>query len=654
MSEFNKILIANRGEIAVRIIRTAKNMGYYTVAVYSDADTHALHVQLADEAVHIGPSPVGESYLRIDNIIAAAKASGADAIHPGYGFLSENSDFAAACEENGICFIGPPAQAIELMGSKRQAKLAVEKAGVATVPGYDGAQQDIATLARHAAQIGTPLMIKASAGGGGRGMRLVEDLSQVEADLNSARSEAEHAFGNGELILERAVINPRHIEIQIFADQQGDCIHLGERDCSVQRRHQKVVEEAPSPFVSPALRKDMGAAAVKVAQLCNYVGAGTVEFLVDAEENFYFLEMNTRLQVEHPVTEMITHLDLVEWQLRIAAGEPLPLQQDQITLDGHAIEVRLYAEDAYQNFLPQTGRVHLWHTEPQHGVRVDSGVQSGTLISPFYDPMLAKIIAHGKDRATAIRKLDRALGNSVVLGTETNKPFLRQLITHNQFKSGHATTGFIAEHPADWLPANARDEQSGACLAAALLHSCGNHSGIDGTTRITLRGRRQSHLIRVEGDRVLTVTCGDRCQHIELHRNGPRATVRLHSVGQPLVSRIVYYHIDDQTLYKTLYLDNGFTAQQFVDITHAPPDKAAHKGSGKVLAPMDGNLMTIQVQPGDKVKQGDIVAVVEAMKMEHPLRATVSGQVEKVVAQHGDQLKARQLILLITEENNPE
>ncbi|MCK5789203.1 MAG: ATP-grasp domain-containing protein, partial [Ketobacter sp.] len=552
-------------------------------------------------------------------------------------------------------FVGPKSETIRGMGDKIAAIKSMKAAGVPCVPGSDGPlDNDYEAIKEMASDIGYPVIIKASGGGGGKGMRVVERADELEKSIKLTRQEAAAAFNNDVVYMEKYLGTPRHVEIQILADTHGHAIHLGERDCSMQRRHQKVVEEAPSPFVSPALRKDMGAAAVKVAQLCNYVGAGTVEFLVDADENFYFLEMNTRLQVEHPVTEMITHLDLVEWQLRIAAGEPLPLQQDQIALDGHAIEVRLYAEDAYQNFLPQTGRVHLWHTEPQHGVRVDSGVQSGTLISPFYDPMLAKIIAHGKDRATAIRKLDRALGNSVVLGTETNKPFLRQLITHNQFKSGHATTGFIAEHPADWLPANARDEQSGACLAAALLHSCGNHSGIDGTTRITLRGRRQSHLIRVEGDRVLTVTCGDRCQHIELHRNGPRATVRLHSVGQPVVRRTVYYHIDDQTLYKTLYLDNGFTALQFVDITHAPPDKAAHKGSGKVLAPMDGNLMTIQVQPGDKVKQGDIIAVVEAMKMEHPLRATVSGQVEKVVAQHGDQLKARQLILLITEENNPE
>lgn len=655
MTEFNKILIANRGEIAVRVIRTAKQMGYYTVAVFSDADANALHVQLADEAVHIGPSTVADSYLRIDAIIAAAKATGADAIHPGYGFLSENCDFAAACEANGICFIGPPSAAIKLMGSKRLSKLAVEKAGVPTIPGYDGADQDLTTLVKEASRIGPPLMIKASAGGGGRGMRLVDDLSLVETEINSARSEAQNAFGSGELILERAVLKPRHIEVQIFADQHGSCVYLGERDCSVQRRHQKVVEEAPSPFMTAELRQLMGEAAVKVARLCDYVGAGTVEFLVDDEANFYFLEMNTRLQVEHPVTEMITHQDLVAWQLRVAAGEPLPLQQDQIELTGHAIEVRLYAENAYQDFLPQTGNVHLWQTEVLDGVRIDAGIQSGSVVSPYYDSMLAKIITYGQDRNTAIRKLDRALANSVLLGTQTNKRFLRQLITHPQFKAGAATTGFIADNQGDWYPVTATEEAFSACLAAALQHiknlaHANLTHGIGHRSRITLQGDQQQHRITVSGQSLLTVQGSDICYQMQITIHNQKAQMQISVDGKPSIRRTVYFHVESQTL----YLDDGQNTQEFADISHAPADKSAQKGSGKVLAPMDGNLISIQVQPGDPVKQGDIVAIVEAMKMEHQLRATVNGQVDRIEAMIGDQLKARQLILLINEEKTPE
>ncbi len=648
MTEFTKILIANRGEIAVRVITTARKMGYSTVAVYSDADANALHVQEADEAVHIGPSPVGESYLKIDNIIAAAQASGADAIHPGYGFLSENSAFAAACEENGICFIGPPSPAIELMGSKRQSKLAVEQAGVPTVPGYDGADQNTDTLAREAERIGTPLMIKASAGGGGRGMRLVEDLAQIRGELQSARSEADNAFGSGELILEKAIINPRHIEVQIFADQQGNCVYLWERDCSVQRRHQKVVEEAPSPFVDDQLRRTMGEAAVQVAKLCDYVGAGTVEFLVDETGAFYFLEMNTRLQVEHPVTELITGQDLVEWQLRIAAGEPLPLTQDKIELHGHAIEVRLYAEDAYQNYLPQTGPVHLWQNETLPGVRVDSGIQSGSQISPFYDPMLAKIIAHGPDRVTAIRKLDRALRHTVLLGTQTNRGFLRQLIGHPQFKAGQATTAFISQHQDHWQPISSADSYAHyAIIAAALLHSANTTDAPGTRSRFILKQGETQSQCRVTGGDILTVSTPDETVQLKISAEGHQARVTELRPDHLPITRTLYYFIDDQLI----HLDDGQNTCCFEDVTHAPSAKAAGKGSGQVVAPMDGNLLAIQVQPGESVKQGDIVAIVEAMKMEHQLRASVSGSVAKIEAKVGDQLKARQLILLINEEN---
>ena len=402
---FSKILIANRGEIAVRVMRTAKALGYQTVAVYSVADAQALHVQTADEAVCIGESKVSESYLNVAKILQAALLTGADAIHPGYGFLSENAEFARACQQAGITFIGPTPDAIELMGSKRLSKIAMLDAGVPCIPGYEGAEQSLEFLAQQGQVIGFPLMVKASAGGGGRGMRLVESAADLPAALATARSEAENAFGSGELILERAVIAPRHVEVQVFGDTHGNVVYLFERDCSIQRRHQKVVEEAPCPVMTEPLRQRMGEAAVAAAQSCQYVGAGTVEFLLDADHHFYFLEMNTRLQVEHPVTELITGLDLVEWQLRVANGEPLPLQQDQLKLKGHAVEVRLYAEDPSQQFLPQTGSVLLWQPAGAEGsatkcsdshlpnVRIDHGMTTQGEVSPYYDPMIAKIIA---------------------------------------------------------------------------------------------------------------------------------------------------------------------------------------------------------------------------------------------------------------------
>ena len=406
---FSKILIANRGEIACRVMRTARDLGYRTVAVYSDADADALHVREADEAVRIGPPPVSESYLDARAIIEAAKRVGADAVHPGYGFLSENDGFASACQDAGLVFIGPTPDAIRAMGNKAAAKRLMIEAGVPCVPGYQGADQSDATLAAEAQRIGCPIMVKAAAGGGGRGMRLVTRLEDFADAVSTARSEAQNAFGSGELILEKAVVDARHVEVQVFGDAHGHVIHLGERDCSAQRRHQKVIEEAPSPAVSPALREKMGAAAVAAAKAISYRGAGTVEFLLGADGEFYFLEMNTRLQVEHPVTEEITGLDLVEWQLRVAAGEPLPLKQEDVRLDGHAIEVRLYAESPEKNFLPQSGTVFEWRPAEGKGVRVDHGIRSGQEISPFYDPMIAKVIAHGRTREEARRRLVRAL-----------------------------------------------------------------------------------------------------------------------------------------------------------------------------------------------------------------------------------------------------
>jgi len=646
MTDFSKILIANRGEIAVRIIHTARNLGYRTVAVYSDADQDALHVQLADEAVHIGPAPVTESYLNIDRILAAARATDAQAIHPGYGFLSENPAFAAACTEQGICFIGPSASAIELMGCKRQSKLAVQQAAVPTVPGYNGNDQSPATLTREAQRIGTPLIIKAAAGGGGRGMRLVQDLATIATDLNSARSEAQNAFGSGELILEKAILNPRHIEIQIFADQHGNCVYLGERDCSVQRRHQKVIEEAPSPLLDPQLRHTMGQAAVTVARLCHYVGAGTVEFLVTPEGDFYFLEMNTRLQVEHPVTELITGQDLVEWQLRIAAGEPLPLQQDQIELQGHAIEVRLYAEDPYRNYLPQTGPVHLWQTPNTTGIRVDSGIQSGSQISPFYDPMLAKIIAYGPDRDTALRRLQRALDDTILLGTTSNRRFLRQLLEHEQFKSGNASTDFIQQHQDCWQSVTLAQQQTAAAMAAALLHQSRQPGPLQSSSRIQLATttNENAFICTVTGTRRLTVNCNDLQLQLEISLQPPLARITEFSQHAPTIQRQLHYLISDDSL----YLDNGDDAFHFADITHAPAVKTAQKGSGKIVSPMDGCLLAVRCKQGDQINSGDVVAVVEAMKMEHQIKAETDGIVQNIDVAPGQQLKARQQIMLIS------
>ncbi len=441
MTRFTSILVANRGEIACRVIRTARAQGYRTVAVYSDADARAPHVQMADAAVHIGASPVHESYLVQDTIIAAARSSGAEAIHPGYGFLSENAVFAQACVDAGLVFIGPSPDAIHLMGNKAEAKRRMIAAGVPCVPGYEGEDQSDAVLLRAGAGIGTPLMVKAAAGGGGRGMRLVHNIDELANAIKLARAEASSAFGNGDLILEKAIVRPRHVEVQVFGDSHGTIVHMGERDCSVQRRHQKVVEEAPCPVMTDALRDAMGKAAVAAARSIDYCGAGTVEFLLDESGTFYFLEMNTRLQVEHPVTELITGLDLVALQLQVAQGEPLGLSQDDITLTGHAIEVRLYTEDPTQDFLPMSGPVDLWSPPHGSGIRVDSGICSGQDISPFYDPMVAKIIASGPTREIARLRLIEALHETVLFGPRHNRDFLVACLEKDSFAAGRGHHG---------------------------------------------------------------------------------------------------------------------------------------------------------------------------------------------------------------------
>lgn len=626
MPAFSKILIANRGEIACRIQRTAQALGYRTVAVYSDADTDALHVQMADEAVHIGPAPVHQSYLNTEAILAAAQLTGADAIHPGYGFLSENPDFARACQQATLTFIGPSAEAIELMGSKRLSKLAMLDAGVPCIAGYQGSAQDDATLQQEAERIGFPLMIKASAGGGGRGMRLVHQREQLLEQLRTARSEAMNAFGSDELILEQALIDPRHVEVQLFGDSHGNLIYLGERDCSIQRRHQKVIEEAPCSVMTADLRQTMGEAALKAGRAVNYVGAGTVEFLLDRNGQFYFLEMNTRLQVEHPVTEMITGLDLVDWQLQIAAGQPLPLTQSQVTLTGHAMEVRLYAEDPAQGFLPQTGDVLRW--EPAPGVRIDHGLLEGQTVSPFYDPMLGKIIAHGASREEARRKLLRAVEDSVLLGVATNQRLLIDLLKHPDFINGDFSTGLIAEHFSVISQQTAIAEQLSLAAALFYQHSANQHpqtlarwrntASVPATYRLEVNG--QLHSVSVDD---LQLTTDGR--HASLVINGIR--------------RRIAYHLDGNRLWLP-----GLTV---TDRTQQVASRQADASSGTVQAPMDGAIVDIRVCVGEAVSKGQLLLVLEAMKMEHPLKAGIDGTVKEMRVMTGDQVRNRQVLLEI-------
>ncbi|QOU03531.1 acetyl/propionyl/methylcrotonyl-CoA carboxylase subunit alpha [Pseudomonas fluorescens] len=639
MPQLTKILIANRGEIACRIQRTAQAMGYRTVAVYSDADAQALHVQMADEAVHIGPAPVQQSYLNIPAILAAAEKTGADAIHPGYGFLSENPDFARACRDAGLIFIGPSVEAIELMGSKRLSKLAMLEAGVPCIAGYQGSAQDDATLQAQAQRIGYPLMIKASAGGGGRGMRLVHYPASLLDNLHTARSEARNAFGSDELILEQALIDPRHVEIQLFGDSHGNLVYLGERDCSIQRRHQKIIEEAPCPVMTPELRQAMGEAALKAGRAVNYVGAGTVEFLLDRNGRFYFLEMNTRLQVEHPVTELITGLDLVDWQLQVAAGLPLPLLQSQVTLSGHAMEVRLYAEDPAQGFLPQTGEVLRW--EPTPGIRIDHGLCTGEKISPFYDPMLGKLIAHGATREEARRKLLRAVQDTVLLGVASNQRLLADLLGHPGFIQGDVSTGFIAKHFSPIPPVTANAEQ--IALAAALFYQRSaaehrrdlagwrNNATVPCTYQLSVNDAVHHVTLSVLADHRLHI---DGVDIQDLRTDGRWATLVINGIRRRLA-----YHLDGAHAW--------LPGVSVVDRTQQVASRQTQANSGTLKAPMDGAIVDVRVQAGDCVSKGQLLLVLEAMKMEHPLKAGMDGVIKDVQVIAGDQVRNRQVLLEI-------
>ncbi|MCU4554490.1 acetyl/propionyl/methylcrotonyl-CoA carboxylase subunit alpha [Acinetobacter nosocomialis] len=643
--KFSKILVANRGEIAVRVMQTAKAMGYQTVAVYSDADRNARHVQEADEAVYIGASKVSESYLSIIKIIDACKKTGADAVHPGYGFLSENTDFAQACTDNQITFIGPTASAIELMGSKRLSKIAMIEAGVPCVPGYEGDRQDLEYLAAQAEQIGFPIMVKASAGGGGRGMRLVQQASELVEALQTARSEAENAFGSGELILEKAVIAPRHVEIQIFGDTHGNYVYLFERDCSIQRRHQKVVEEAPCPVMTPELRQQMGEAAVAAAKACAYVGAGTVEFLLDASGAFYFLEMNTRLQVEHPVTELITGLDLVEWQLRVANGEHLPLKQQELTLNGHAIEVRLYAEDPRQDFLPQTGKVLRWKPATLPNVRIDHGMLATDEVSPFYDPMVAKVIAYGKTRQDAIRLLARAVDDSVLLGVNSNKQFLVNLLRHPVVVTGDTNTAFIQQHFQNDPSLHHQVLSLETLAIAAALFSQNKvtavwQTGLGVPLPLKLQIADQQIQLQVSSvNNTFTVQFCDQSVCIDvLERTSEQLVYLIDDVR-----RRVQYVLDSDQLY--LDRDNGNIVIR--NVTYAAPEATDVAGDGKIRAPMDGAVVNILVNKGDQVVKGQTLLILEAMKIQQQIKADVDGVVEDVLGQQGQQVKKRQMLFTL-------
>lgn len=654
MNRFDSVLVANRGEIALRIMRSARALGYRTIAVYSQADAQAPHVYAADEAVHIGGAPPRDSYLNIDHVLEAARRTGAGAIHPGYGFLSENPDFARACAREGIVFVGPSLQAIELMGNKAAAKRRMLEAGVPCIPGYQGEDQSEAVLLAAAQEIGLPVMVKAASGGGGRGMRLVRAASELSSALDAARSEAQNAFGNGDLILEKAVLQPRHVEVQVFGDEQGHHIHLGERDCSVQRRHQKVIEEAPCPVMTDALRDAMGAAAVAAAQSIDYVGAGTVEFLLDGSGEFYFLEMNTRLQVEHPVTERVTGLDLVALQLRVAQGEALPLEQNAVSLRGHALEVRLYAEDVYQDFLPASGRVLRWSPPTGEGVRVDAGIGSGQDVSPFYDPMLAKIIAHGRDREEARRRLLRALEDTVLLGLPNNRQFLMDALQRPAFINCEATTAFIEEQ----FPAGPPTVEPGSevlCCAALLQFVAAHEHALARCVHAdadpgVLRSTRPHPLHFHYGDRELTlerrgdadflaVIDGDSCAMTLLECADGQARIDVQGVQLPLE----FAH-RDEAIVELLCRGQLFVLENALALAAA--GKAA-AGSGAVAAPMHGSLMRLLVAEGHRVSQGDELAVMEAMKMEHRLLAGVDGVVKAVLAAEGQQVAAGAVLLEI-------
>ena len=653
-----KLLIANRGEIARRIVRTAHRMGIATVAVYSDADANALHVREATQAVHIGPAPAAESYLDVARLLDAAARSGADAVHPGYGFLSENADFADAVRAAGLTFVGPPAAAMRAMGLKDGAKAVMKKAGVPVTPGYQGDDQSLVRLERAAAAIGFPLLIKAVAGGGGKGMRAVHARGDFAEALLAAQREAGRAFGNDGVLLEKLIARPRHVEVQVFADAAGNVVHLFERDCSLQRRHQKVIEEAPAPGLSDRLRHTLGVAACAAATAIAYEGAGTVEFILDldavdkaGDPAFYFMEMNTRLQVEHPVTEAITGFDLVEWQLRVARGEMLPASQAAITSTGHAVEARLYAEDPDSGFLPSTGtltRVRFPGTArfAAGSPRIDSGVETGSEISVFYDPMIAKVIAYGPDRAAAIDGLVAALDGCVVDGVKTNRAFLARLVDHPAFRSGEIDTGFLARHEMDLRPAEGVSDD--AVVVAALATAPAMPAAPTlferlGDWRLNLPARRYVDLFKPDGERVALTVTGAVIDGLPAV-SGEAASTPLTATGRFTGDVTFTADIAGRRVDAVVVRDGDTIEVRIAGIAarlslRAPRTAAAEAGGdGRITAPMPGRVLALDVSVGQTVAAGDRLLVLEAMKMEHRLTAKLAGMVSAVHVAEGDQV----------------
>lgn len=634
MRTLQRLLIANRGEIACRIMRTAKAMGIETVAIHSLADAQAMHVCLADYAINLGGNTPEESYLQIERIIAAAQSTGADAIHPGYGFLAENADFARAVDAAGLVFIGPPASAIEAMGSKSAAKSLMEQAGVPLVPGYHGEEQSLERFQQAAQEIGYPVLLKASAGGGGRGMQVVETPTELAEAFDSAKREASAAFGDERMLIEKYVLKPRHVEVQVFADTQGNCIYLAERDCSIQRRHQKVVEEAPAPGISAKLRQAMGEAAVRAAQAVGYVNAGTVEFLLDSRGEFYFMEMNTRLQVEHPITELITHTDLVAWQIKVAQGQQLPLTQADVAVHGHAMEVRLYAEDPAKEFLPAAGTLTLYR-EPQltQGQRIDSGVRQGDDISPFYDPMIAKLIAWGETREEARLRLLNMLKQTYISGVKTNISFLQRIVAEPAFAQGQVHTGFIEDHKttlfASAAPLSALFWQ---LAGAAWIHSSTPQAPPEDphTPWATLKGWQNSsppsaklrfshqgdtHCVEINASTLASTHWQD--DTLTYHDEQQRYRLKAIRTAQAL-------HLQwGETLYTLTLADSMSQAQ-------------AQQTAGGLVAPMHGSIVKVAVTTGQAVAAGDLLVVVEAMKMEHSIRAVEAGVITALFCAQGD------------------
>lgn len=651
---FSKILIANRGEIACRVMRTARNLGYRTVAVYSDADREAPHVRLADEAVHIGGSAPADSYLRAEALLEAARKTGADAIHPGYGFLSENAGFAQACLDAALVFIGPPPAAMLAMGDKARAKRRMLLAGVPCAPGYLGEEQDDSRLSEEALKLGFPLLVKAVAGGGGRGMRLVRAADEIAQAVVGARREAQSAFGDGALMLERLIDNGRHIEIQVFADDHGNAVYLGERDCTAQRRRQKVIEEAPSPVVSSAMREAMGKDAVAAALSVGYRGAGTVEFIVDADLKHYFLEMNTRLQVEHPVTELVTGFDLVEWQLRVAAGQALPASQADIKLTGHAIEARLYVEDPYAGFSPQTGTVRWWRPQQAlfEGVRIDAGIEEGGEISPYYDPMVAKIIVHGRDRDDAIRRLRAALENAPLLGLRNNARFLADLVNHPAFRAAAMTTTLIDQ----WQEAGEAllqrplpGVQAWCVAAASFAMQDGANWRADSVAAfdIPLRCDELTQTLRVHPERtgqVMVTLAGQ--QHLVriIHFKNSELRYEIDGVTR---SAIAVRHQQE------LHIALGGSSFDFHEVSPFP-NKDAALDATRARSPVAGKVTQIQFAVGEGVREGQALVCVEAMKMEMWLTAQAAGTVVALHVKVGEQVESGALLIEIELEDKEE